>query len=100
MPAETHSRGNPLGREDVTRLVRERLAELLSLDEDLIVPEARLRDDLDCDDYTLLDLAEALEVELGERTVALTFDDEELSELIVVTDVVEYVMVKIGSVIS
>ena len=41
MPAETHSRRSPFSRDEVARVVRERLAEILEVDEDAVVPPAR-----------------------------------------------------------
>ena len=67
MPAETHSHHGPLDRDDVARLVCEQLAEILGVDPDAITLDTRLREDLDADDFALIDLAEAVEAELGER---------------------------------
>src|SRR6201995_4521820 len=80
MPAETHSHRGPVDRGELERIVREQLAEILEIDGDAIVPDASLRDDLDADDYALIELAEAVEGELGERMVGLQIDDEDLGE--------------------
>ncbi len=71
MPAETHSHRGPVDRAELERIVREQLAEILEVDVDAVVPDARLRDDLDADDYALIELVEAVEGELGERMVGL-----------------------------
>jgi acyl carrier protein len=76
--------------------VREQLAELLALDVDAVVPDLRLREDLDADDYTLIDLVEAVEAELGERTVGLSIDDDDLGEMVTVADAVECVCARLG----
>lgn len=94
MPAETHSHRGPIGRDDVARVVCEQLAEILGLEVDAITPDARLRDDLDADDYALLDLVEAVEDELGERSVGLTLDDD-LGEIETVADAVECVYARL-----
>jgi len=91
VPAETHSHGGPIGREDVVRIVCEQLAEILGIEVDAITLDARLRDDLDLDDYALLDLVEAVEHELGERSVGLTLDDDDLGEIETVADAVDCV---------
>ncbi len=39
-----------------------------------------------------IELAEALEAELGERTVGFSIDDEDLAELETVADLVDYVV--------
>jgi len=95
VPAETHSHRGPLGADDVERIVREQLAEILGVDIDAIVPDARLREDLDADDYALLDLVEAVEAEIGERTVGFSIDDEEIAELVTVRDAVECVVARL-----
>jgi acyl carrier protein len=96
MPAETHSRRGPLDATEVERLVTERLAEALGIDDDDLRLDARLVDDLDCDDYTLLDLVDAIEADLGEREVGLHVDDDELAELVTVRDAVECVLAHLG----
>ena len=49
-------------------------------------------DDLDADSLALIELVEALEEELGERTVGFSIDDEDLGDLQTVRDAVDYVM--------
>src|SRR5471030_1757409 len=97
MPAETHSRRSPVDREEVARLVRERLAEILEIEEDVVVPPARLRDDLHADDFALIEWAEMLEDELGERTVGFRLDDDDLVELDTVSDAIECVVARLAA---
>ena len=96
MPAETHSHGGRLGATDVERIVREQIAEILGIDPDGITADTRLRDDLDADDFVILDLVEAVESEVGERTVGLAIEDDDLVELVAVRDVVEIVLARLG----
>jgi acyl carrier protein len=91
MPAETHSHRGPIEPRDVERIVREQLAEILEADPEAVLPEARLREDLDADDYALLELVEAVEGELGERMVGLKIDDEDLAEWHTVRDAIDCV---------
>ena len=72
MPAETHVERSPIGPDDVFRIIRERLAEILEIDEDRITLDSDFADDLDADSLALIELVEALEEELGERTVGFT----------------------------
>jgi acyl carrier protein len=99
MPAETHVTRGPLGPDEVLRLVRDRLGEILGLDEGAadaaVVPGASLAGDLGADDMARIELAEALEAELGERTVGFTIDDEDLAELETVADLVDYVVARL-----
>ena len=89
MPAETHSHRGPVDAAELERIVREQLAEILEVDVDVVVPDATLRDDLDADDYALIELAEAVEGELGERMVGLRIDDEDLADWRTVRDAIE-----------
>jgi len=97
MPAETHDHRAPLDRADVERLVREQLVEILGVDPDDVTPDSRLREDLDADDYAVIDLVEAVELELGERTVALSIDDDDLAELLTVRDAVDCVVARLDA---
>jgi acyl carrier protein len=91
VPAETHSHTGPIDRGEVEWIVREQLSEILEVDPDVVTPDSNLRDDLDADDYALIELVEAVEGELGERMVGLKIDDEELAEWRTVRDAVDCV---------
>ena len=97
MPAETHVERTPLGPDGVYALLRERLAAILEIDEARITLDARFADDLDADSLALIELVEALEEELGERTVGFTIDDEDLGDLRTVQEAVDYVVARLGS---
>ena len=95
MPAETHVGQTPIGPEEILALVRERLAEILEIDEVKVTREARFAEDLDADSLALIELVEMLEEELGERTVGFTVDDEDLADLHTVGDAVDYVVARL-----
>ena len=95
MPAETHVERGPLGPDEVLSLLRERLAEILEIDEGQITREASFADDLGADSLALIELVEALEQEIGERSVGFSFDDEDLVELQTVGDAVDYVVARL-----
>jgi acyl carrier protein len=97
MPAETHSHLGPVGPEDVERLVRDQLVEILGIDPDAITLDTRLREDLDADDFAVIDLVEGVVAELGERTVGLKIDDDDLADLRTVRDAVECVVASLRS---
>jgi acyl carrier protein len=97
MPAETHVATGPLGPDEVLTLVRERLAEILEIDEARVTREARFAEDLEADSLALIELVEALEEELGERTVGFTVDDEDLADLKTVGEAVDYVVARLGA---
>ena len=54
-------------------------------------------DDLDADSLALIELVEALEEELSERSVGFRIDDEDLEDLKTVRDAVDYVVAKLGA---
>ncbi|HEY4396410.1 MAG TPA: phosphopantetheine-binding protein [Acidimicrobiia bacterium] len=97
MPAETHVAQGPIGPDEVYRILRERLAEILEIDEDRIKLESSFTEDLDADSLALIELVEALEEELGERTVGFSIDDEDLGDLRTVQEAVDYVVARLGS---
>ena len=97
MPAETHVAHGPIGPDEVYRILRERLAEILEIDEDRIKLESSFTQDLDADSLALIELVEALEEELGERTVGFSIDDEDLGDLRTVHEAVDYVVARLGS---
>jgi acyl carrier protein len=97
VPAETHVARGPIGPDEVLRMLRERLAEILEIDESRITPESSFTEDLAADSLALIELVEALEEELGERTVGFSIDDEDLGDLRTVQDAVDYVVARLGS---
>jgi acyl carrier protein len=95
VPAETHTQRGPLDRAAVSELILDRLAELLGLDEGALSEADRLAD-LGVDDIVLVDLAELLEDELGERTIGFHIDDEDLQELETVRDAIDDVLSRLA----
>jgi acyl carrier protein len=96
VPAETHVAQGPIGPDEVYRILRERLAEILEIDEDRITLDSSFTEDLDADSLALIELVEALEEELGERTVGFSIDDEDLGDLRTVREAVDYVVARLG----
>lgn len=95
MPAETHSAREPITRDDVFALVRDQLVEILEIEPERITDASRFTEDLDADSLALIELVEALEEELGERTVGFSIDDEDLADLKTVGDAVDYVVARL-----
>ena len=83
--------------DEVFRIIQERLADILEIDESRITMEASFADDLAADSLALIELVEALEQEVGERTVGFRIDDEDLEDLKTVRDAVDYVLAKLES---
>jgi len=97
VPAETHVEKGPLDRQQVFELIRDRLADILEIDPGQILESSSFAEDLDADSLALIELVEALEEELGERTVGFHIDDEDLEDLKTVRDAVDYVVAKLGT---
>lgn len=91
MPAETHVNQGPLDRDEILQIVRDRLADILEIEPSSISEGQSFVDDLDADSLALIELVEALEEEIGERTVGFRIEDEDLEDLKTVRDAVDYV---------
>lgn len=96
MPAETHMEQSPMTRSEVFELIRDRLSDILEIEPDQIREGDAFADDLEADSLALIELVEALEEELGERTVGFRIEDEDLQDLKSVRDAVDYVHAKVG----
>jgi len=96
VPAETHVEQTPLRRDEVFALIRDRLADILEVEPSAISEGQSFADDLDADSLALIELVEAIEEELGERTVGFRIEDEDLEDLKTVRDAVDYVMGRLG----
>ena len=84
-------------REEITNLVRDRLADILEIDAGRINEGDSFADDLDADSLALIELVEAIEEEVGERAEGFRIDDEDLEDLKTVRDAVDYVHSQLGS---
>jgi acyl carrier protein len=85
-----------MDRQAVFELIRDRLADILEIDAATINEGDSFADDLDADSLALIELVEALEEELGERTVGFRIEDEDLEDLKTVRDAVDYVVSRLG----
>ena len=91
MPAEPNVENDPLDREGVFEIVRANLAHILEIDPSTISEGQSFVDDLDADSLALIELVEALEEDLAERSVGFRIEDEDLVDLKTVRDAVDYV---------
>jgi acyl carrier protein len=87
VPADT----TPIERDEIFAIVRDRLADILEIEPSGISEGQSFVDDLDADSLALIELVEALEEELSERTTGFRIDDEDLADLKTVRDAVDYV---------
>jgi acyl carrier protein len=91
VPAETHVNQGPIGRDEIFEIVRDRLADILEIEPGTISEGQSFVDDLDADSLALIELVEALEEEVSDRSVGFRIDDEDLADLKTVRDAVDYV---------
>lgn len=96
MPAETHVEQGPMDRREIFELIRDRLADILEIEPGTITEGQSFADDLQADSLALIELVEALEEEVGERTVGFRIEDEDLEDLKTVRDAVDYVFSRVG----
>ena len=87
MPAETHVEGVPIGRDEVLELIRDRLADILEIEPSEIG---------EGDSFAAIELVEALEEELSERSAGFRIEDDDLEDLKTVRDAVDYVVSRLG----
>jgi acyl carrier protein len=91
VPADTPADQGPLERDEIFEIVRDRLADILEIEPSTISEGQSFVDDLDADSLALIELVEALEETLSERTVGFRIEDEDLEDLKTVRDAVDYV---------
>jgi acyl carrier protein len=95
VPAETHVERGPMDRQQVFELIRDQLADILEIEPSTITEGASFTDDLEADSLALIELVEALEAEIGERSVGFRIEDEDLEDLKTVRDAVDYVVARL-----
>ncbi|HYT38855.1 MAG TPA: acyl carrier protein [Acidimicrobiia bacterium] len=94
MVSETPAR--PVDADEVFRIIRERLADILEIEESRITLEASFTEDLSADSLALIELVEAIEQELEDRAEGFRIEDEDLADLRTVRDAVDYVVERVG----
>jgi len=97
VPAETDIDQSPLDRQGVFALIRDQLGDILEIDPAGITEGSSFAEDLDADSLALIELVEALEEKLSERSAVFHIDDEDLEDLRTVRDAVDYVFAKLGA---
>ncbi|MBS1837261.1 MAG: acyl carrier protein [Actinobacteria bacterium] len=95
VPAETHVQEGPIERPEVLQLVKDRLADILEIDPSTIDEGDSFAEDLHADSLALIELVEALEDELSERSEGFRIEDEDLEDLKTVRDAVDYVLARV-----
>ncbi len=86
----------PLDRAAIFEIVRASLADILEIDGATISEGQSFVDDLEADSLALIELVEALEEEMAERSVEFRIEDEDLEDLKTVRDAVDYVSARVS----
>lgn len=82
---------NKIERDEILRIVRDSLSDILEIEPDTISEGQSFVDDLDADSLALIELVEALEEQVGERAGDFRIEDDDLEDLKTVRDAVDYV---------
>jgi len=82
---------NKIERDEILRIVRDSLSDILEIEPDTISEGQSFVDDLDADSLALIELVESLEEQVGERAGDFRIEDEDLEDLKTVRDAVDYV---------
>jgi acyl carrier protein len=85
-----------MDRAQVFDLIRDRLADILEIEPSEVTEGKSFVDDLQADSLALIELVEAIEEEVGERTVGFRIEDEDLEDLKTVRDAVDYVCARLS----
>ncbi|MEJ6721675.1 acyl carrier protein [uncultured Ilumatobacter sp.] len=80
-----------ISRDEVLKIVRDALSDILEIEPDTITEGQSFADDLEADSLALIELVEALEEALSEKVAGFTIEDESLEDLKTVRDAVDYV---------
>ncbi len=86
-----------MSREEITTLIKDRLADILEIDASTINEGDSFADDLEADSLALIELVEAIEEEVGEKAEGFRIDDEDLEDLKTVRDAIDYVHTNLNS---
>jgi acyl carrier protein len=85
-----------MDRTQVFELIRDRLSDILEIEPSEVTEGKSFVDDLQADSLALIELVEAIEEEVGERTVGFRIEDEDLEDLKTVRDAVDYVCARLS----
>lgn len=92
VPPETDAPAGQIDRDEVLRVIKEQLADILERDPSTINEGDSFAEDLHLGSLELIELVEAIEEEFGERSDGFRVEDEDLEDLKSVRDAVDYVV--------
>ena len=80
-----------ISRDEVLKIVRDALSDILEIEPNTITEGQSFADDLEADSLALIELVEALEEALSDKVAGFAIEDESLDDLKTVRDAVDYV---------
>ncbi len=95
MPPETDAQAGQIDRDEVLRVIKDQLADILERDPSTIGEGDSFAEDLHLGSLELIELVEAIEEEFGERSDGFRVEDEDLEDLKSVRDAVDYVVTRL-----
>ena len=95
MPPETDAPAGQIDRDEVLRVIKDQLADILERDPSTISEGDSFAEDLHLGSLELIELVEAIEEEFGERSAGFRVEDEDLEDLKSVRDAVDYVVTRL-----
>lgn len=95
MPPETDAQAGQIDRDEVLRVIKDQLADILERDPSTIAEGDSFAEDLHLGSLELIELVEAIEEEFGERSDGFRVEDEDLEDLKSVRDAVDYVVTRL-----
>jgi acyl carrier protein len=91
----TDTINSPYSRQEVFTLVQDRLSDILEIEPTRVTETSSFSEDLDADSLALIELVEALEADIREKSPTFRIEDEDLEDLKTVRDAVDYVYGKL-----
>jgi len=77
-------------RDEVVKIMNEFLIEEIEVDEDVISPDARIKDDLEIDSLDFVDI-----VVIVEKAFGFKIKQEEMADVVVLNDFYDYIYSKV-----
>ena len=84
-------------RDDIVSMVRGHLSTILEIEESQINEGDSFVDDLEADSLALIELVEALEEDLADKVPNFRIEDEDMEDLRIVRDAVDYIKTRLDA---
>lgn len=96
MSAETAASKGPANRAEILALIQEHLSAILEIEPEQIKEGDSFSDDLEADSLALIELVELLEEDLSQQVTNFRIEDEDMENLRIVRDAVDYIDARIN----